>query len=1032
MADLVSIQNSDSTNDGTGASTVMEPPQVANVVDDAILLKVTQSLDDSGNVAAINVTTPTGYTLLTDLRDAELRSWVYYKRSTGSETVPTVTSDTSARWSCTTAVVTDVDWANGGVTQQAGTTAGGDTQSPDLTTNSGGNASAIVCFFSCERRSVLGFKYPQTRPQTVFISSATTGTTEGIDNSSAGAYDFITDRNTVWGGPLWDVNGGADTLAINVEVLVLGNITPLQSATFVKQASPANSLQTTMNWCREIVDSGKDLDGNTLNTWSFDANSDISTGTDEVTITGHGMDESMVLYFTDGGNTAPTGLANDTFYYAFPQDANTIKLCTVNEDTDAVSDYYYDNTTQRPIVNITGTGTGTMTFTEARMINAGTNVLDIMRPNAGSDSNVGPAPGSYKGDAGYNQNFTSTAQRFNSVFDATGETIAFEMQVNSASRLDRVLLTLIDEDGDWVNWRLYQKPHSPNTTGQRTYQFQVDKPSVKALKYKESGTFDHTRIRYFVISARGNNTSSNRFAGVNSALGSIDLGGPFTVTGGSSATLTQLVELAQSYTTSITKPSELQVVSLIPLAIGDGTEDISFIDSAKSIAFPPLADGVNTFQNYLDSLGVTINATAGSTVKLQNSQIGASVPYTFDVTAASGATIDLTGNSYVFGAASLDADISYNRQLFVGGEGVTDNGAQVRNSTFIVNSQLGADKGIVNMGGSTDIESTAFELSSGTTTGHAIKITTPGAYTFTALTFNGFGSDGSNTAAIYNDSGGAVTITQSGGTTPTVRNGGGASTTIQDPPQPISITNISAGSRLQIYNVTTATETVNQVVAGTSYSSSYTEGADYTDGDTVRVRLTKLGKDEWVGNVIDTSAGFSVLAEQVDSSVYSALGVDGSTITKFAADYSQNDVNLVIATDWTMAELYAWWSYNLTTEDGIRNFFGGITAIDQSNFRINTSVVNLYLDNNTSASFKQTDNRRFFRDSGDGYPIKSPTTSGYGLDAVWRNTILIAETATSGLTASESGQLSAVSGNLTTINNGVKKASLLIPHTDNL
>ena len=252
------------------------------------------------------------------------------------------------------------------------------------------------------------------------------------------------------------------------------------------------------------------------------------------------------------------------------------------------------------------------------------------------------------------------------------------------------------------------------------------------------------------------------------------------------------------------------------------------------------------------------------------------------------------------------------------------------------------------------------------------------------------------------------------------------------PPQPISITNISAGSRLQIYNVTTSTETVNQVVAGTSYSSSYTEGVDYTDGDTVRVRLTKLGKDEWVGNVIDTSAGFSVLAEQVDSSVYSALGVDGSTVTKFAADYSQNDVNLVIATDWTMAELYAWWSYNLTTEDGIRSFFGGITAIDQSNFRINTSVVNLYLDNNTSASFKQTDNRRFFRDSGDGYPIKSPTTSGYGLDAVWRNTILIAETETSGLTTSESSQLSAVSGNLTTINNGVKKASLLIPHTDNL
>ena len=216
------------------------------------------------------------------------------------------------------------------------------------------------------------------------------------------------------------------------------------------------------------------------------------------------------------------------------------------------------------------------------------------------------------------------------------------------------------------------------------------------------------------------------------------------------------------------------------------------------------------------------------------------------------------------------------------------------------------------------------------------------------------------------------------------------------PDQPISITNISAGSRLRIYNVTTGTETVNTVVSGTSYTSSYQEGTGYNDGDTVRVYLTKLGKQEWVGDVIDTSNGFNVLASQVDDDVYTALGVDGTTITKFQADYVNNEVDLVIGSDWTMAELYAWWANNLTTEDGIRNFFGGITAIDQANFRINTSIVDLYLDNTTNASYKQTDNRRFFRDTGTGYPVRNPTTSGYGLDVVWRNTILIAESAAGG------------------------------------
>jgi hypothetical protein len=97
MASLVTVAQSDSTNDGSGASTLMEPPQVDNATDDAIFIKVTQSLNNSSQVAAINVTTPTGYTLLTNLRDIEVRSWVYYKRSTGSETIPTVTSDTSAR-----------------------------------------------------------------------------------------------------------------------------------------------------------------------------------------------------------------------------------------------------------------------------------------------------------------------------------------------------------------------------------------------------------------------------------------------------------------------------------------------------------------------------------------------------------------------------------------------------------------------------------------------------------------------------------------------------------------------------------------------------------------------------------------------------------------------------------------------------------------------------------------------------------------------------------------------------------------------
>ena len=52
-------------------------------------------------------------------------------------------------------------------------------------------------------------------------------------------------------------------------------------------------------------------------------------------------------------------------------------------------------------------------------------------------------------------------------------------------------------------------------------------------------------------------------------------------------------------------------------------------------------------------------------------------------------------NSYVFGTSNLDSDISYNRQLFVGGEGIKDNGSEIINSTFITNSQIGAGNAMI-------------------------------------------------------------------------------------------------------------------------------------------------------------------------------------------------------------------------------------------------------------------------------------------------------------------------------------------------
>jgi len=783
MFNLVNFELADSVNDGTGPSTTLEPPQVTNALDEGIVIQGTISLNNASQVSGATFTTPTGYTLIQDRTQNEIRSVLYVKRSTGSETIPTITCSVSAEWSCTTAVVKDIDWAGGGYVQSNATGSNNTStqDSTNLTTNATGSASVILCFAAVERRIIQGFGYPATRPQTVFFSTASTGTAEGIDNAVGLGADYMTARSSTFDGPQWRFSANGDNIAFNVEILVQNNIIPVQIKDFLVQAAPTNTFQTNMNWCREIIASGTNLDGTTMTTWNFDASSDIDTVNDTITITGHGMDESMVVNFSDNGNTAPGGLTNDTFYYVFPQDANTIKFCTVNEDTDAAGDYYYNVTTQRPIVDITSTGTGTMLLTEARMINAGQNVLDIFRPNTGAGGNVGSAPGDYIGDAGYNQNWVGTAQRFNSVFDATNEIINFSFRTNPAGRLDRTIAIFIDDTGDWINFTLWLNSVSPNNV-ENQYQFELGSSSIINKAYNEHGIFDPSSIRYLVIAVRGNNLSVNRFSSANSAGSIINLGGPLTLVRGDEASLSEIVQIAETVTDTVTQPSDLQITSNISINLGDGTTETSIVDSEKSIAFPPLADGTTTFVNYLENLGFGINASASDTIKLTNTQIGASLPFTFENNAASGATVDVSGNTYVFANATLDADITYNRQIFVGGQGITDNNAEIRNSFFIVNSDLGADNGMIDFTSTTDIETSTFELATGTTTGHAIKFSTTGTYNFTDIDFNSFGNDGTNTAAVFNNSGGSITINLlEGGTTPTVRNGAGASTTILRP-----------------------------------------------------------------------------------------------------------------------------------------------------------------------------------------------------------------------------------------------------------
>jgi hypothetical protein len=201
------------------------------------------------------------------------------------------------------------------------------------------------------------------------------------------------------------------------------------------------------------------------------------------------------------------------------------------------------------------------------------------------------------------------------------------------------------------------------------------------------------------------------------------------------------------------------------------------------------------------------------------------------------------------------------------------------------------------------------------------------------------------------------------------------------PPKTISITGITAGSRLQIYNVTTATEIVNAVVVGTSYASTYNEGAGYSAGDTVRVRLTYndglTAKLPYSTQTIVGAAGWSVLASQQDDAVYAALGIDGSTVTEFIEDFPNIQIDVNDPDGMTRVDrLYAWFvNAQSSSADGLRLWFGGIVPEDDANFRIATSILDLKIDNHAATGVAFVDGRRLYRDDG-ASPLVNSTTGG--------------------------------------------------------
>ena len=241
----------------------------------------------------------------------------------------------------------------------------------------------------------------------------------------------------------------------------------------------------------------------------------------------------------------------------------------------------------------------------------------------------------------------------------------------------------------------------------------------------------------------------------------------------------------------------------------------------------------------------------------------------------------------------------------------------------------------------------------------------------------------------------------------TIHTADDGSTVSTTPPAQASAT-ILADSRVQLYNVTTATELDNVFVTGTTYANTLTSGVSV--GDALRIRVCKLGYDEAEAFAVWTASGASFLVTQNSSDVYAAWGIDGSTVTEFTDDVTGHiyiDANDLDGQT-TKTRLGAWYSWVLTTEIGIRHFYGAVSYLAVNAIRINVDVADILIENvNATTALRFTDlDVRLYRS--DGTSIIAPTS--YSIHNDYSGVPDVVETGVSGLTTSESNALMGLPG----------------------
>jgi hypothetical protein len=222
----------------------------------------------------------------------------------------------------------------------------------------------------------------------------------------------------------------------------------------------------------------------------------------------------------------------------------------------------------------------------------------------------------------------------------------------------------------------------------------------------------------------------------------------------------------------------------------------------------------------------------------------------FAATHDAGATVDFAGSTVVKANVTLRSTVSLTSVSFINCTAFTQNNAALTSCKFQGTT--------VTSDNPSDIASCSF-ISAGT--GHGLVITAPGTYTLSADAFSGYAATNGSTGneAVYNNSGGAVTLNVTGAAAPTIRNGAGASTTVVASSS-LTLTGLKNPTEVRVLQAGTTTVIAGQedVISGT-----FTTSIDSATYPNVDIAIVSLGYQNTRLLTVSMASNVSIPVQQV-------------------------------------------------------------------------------------------------------------------------------------------------------------------------